>query len=159
MKAIFIHFRKFPLYFLILILLSCKNQSGSNQGTNNKNIDEVSEISEPEPPVVEKDGLKIDQPSSQQSDSSGQISLHTHEAKNEAKAIPGPKSFITKDKTKLLEEPNIKSDLVETLKNGDVIYILGTGPFDENGYPTWYKVQTTKNKTGWVVASSVSSGH
>ena len=74
-----------------------------------------------------------------------------------------PKGYVIKNNTVMYEEDNTRAKPVATLSKGESVFLMETSLADENGqlagYPTWYKVQLSNKKTGWIESSRVSFGH
>ena len=73
---------------------------------------------------------------------------------------PGPTAYTNKANVILQSEPSKDSPKTRSFKIYEQVFILETKMTDDAGYttqfPTWYRVQCSDKKEGWVVASSIT---
>jgi len=73
---------------------------------------------------------------------------------------PGPTAYTNKANVVLQKEPTKDAAKTRSFKIYEQVFILETKMTDDAGnatqFPTWYRVQCSDKKEGWVVASSVT---
>lgn len=73
---------------------------------------------------------------------------------------PAPTAYINAEKVVMYESPATSAKKTGAFKIYEEVFVLETIKKDEQGqvtaYPTWYKVQRTDNKTGWVIARTIT---
>lgn len=73
---------------------------------------------------------------------------------------PGPTAYTNKANVILQTEPTKDAPKTRSFKIYEQVFILETKMIDDAGYttqfPTWYRVQCSDKKEGWVVASSIT---
>lgn len=73
---------------------------------------------------------------------------------------PGPTAYTNKANVILQSEPSKDSPKTRSFKIYEQVFILETKMTDDAGYttqfPTWYRVQCSDKKEGWVVANSIT---
>lgn len=154
----------FNLLIISFILFSCKNQTTPHEknikpenefkgdsGLSEENTSKIPD-SKHQQKVVNQESLKT--PADEQSKIT---------KKTESSTIPGPKGYVGKNHVILYEEQSTGSKKITTLQKGSTIYLLETSMTNEKGelasYPTWYKIQGSDKKMGWVKGSDINFGH
>lgn len=160
MKFTFIRVKKFLFCFCLLFLFACKNQSISGKEEIKKETIKEDSIIPAE--SIEFENQKANKTVQENVNEDNSASSIEDQNKNDNE-VQKPKGYIIKDNTVLFESSNVNSKQIGKLKKGENIYLIETSLNDEKGkfanYPTWYKVQITNKKIGWVESSKVSFGH
>lgn len=148
------------IFYFILCISACKNRAFNKNNPTEKPVESLKNDTGKDTAFI-INALQTKNDSDKDTKVSAEETNDSYKVDDENR--PKPKGFVIKNNTLMYEEDNIRSKALATLKKGEFVFLIETSLNDENGrmssYPTWYKIQLSDKKTGWVESSRVSFGH